>query len=109
MLAKLFEPLLARAARSYQAMVGYELKKYGLRYDDLYDQLYSTVRKHNTQGKTDLLSCYTESIEKREENNKKASHIMFVATHSYLYTCMPFVWHPKEKKNVLSLLLNFTS
>ena len=45
MLAKLFEPLLARAARSYQAMVGYELKKYGLRYDDLYDQLYSTVRR----------------------------------------------------------------
>merc|ERR1711907_649347 len=42
MLSKLFEPLMARAARSYQAMVGYELKKYGLRYDDLYDQLYST-------------------------------------------------------------------
>lgn len=42
MLSKLFEPLMARAARSYQAMVGYELKKYGLRYDDLFDPLYST-------------------------------------------------------------------
>ena len=43
-LAKMFEPLFARAARSYQAMVGQELKKYGLRYDDLLDPLYSTVR-----------------------------------------------------------------
>ena len=43
-LAKMFEPLFARAARSYQAMVGSELKKYGLRYDDLLDNLYSTVR-----------------------------------------------------------------
>ena len=43
-IAKMFEPLFARAARSYQAMVGSELKKYGLRYDDLLDNLYSTVR-----------------------------------------------------------------
>mmetsp|Transcript_22174 Transcript_22174/g.30840 ORF Transcript_22174/g.30840 Transcript_22174/m.30840 type:complete len:126 (-) Transcript_22174:261-638(-) len=36
-LAKLTEPMWDWAARSYQASVGKELKKYGLRYDDLLD------------------------------------------------------------------------
>ncbi len=34
---KLFDPVLTWAARRYQAAVATELKKYGLRYEDLYD------------------------------------------------------------------------
>jgi len=36
-LARIFEPLVAWMAPRYQAAVGKELKKYGLRYEDLYD------------------------------------------------------------------------
>ena len=36
-LARLFDPLVAWMAPRYQAVVGRELKKYGLRYEDLYD------------------------------------------------------------------------
>lgn len=36
-LGKLFDPLIARFAPAYQAAVGKELKKYGLRLEDLYD------------------------------------------------------------------------
>jgi ubiquinol-cytochrome c reductase subunit 7 len=39
-LSKLSEPFWNWASRRYQAAVGKELKKYGLRYDDLYDELY---------------------------------------------------------------------
>ena len=38
-LPAILEPLAAWAARSYRAAVATELKKYGLRYDDLYDPL----------------------------------------------------------------------
>ena len=33
----MFDPVLTWAARKYQAAVATELKKYGLRYEDLYD------------------------------------------------------------------------
>lgn len=36
-LAKLFEPAIAWMAGKYQAAVGTELRKYGLRYEDLLD------------------------------------------------------------------------
>lgn len=36
-LGKLFDPLVAMLAPRYQAAVGKELKKYGLRLEDLYD------------------------------------------------------------------------
>lgn len=38
-LIKMFDPVLTWAARRYQAAVATELKKYGLRYEDLYDPL----------------------------------------------------------------------
>ena len=37
-LAKMFEPVFAGMAKRYQAVVGAELSKYGLRYDDLLDE-----------------------------------------------------------------------
>ena len=37
LLIKYFDPVITWAARRYQAAVGTELKKYGLRYEDLYD------------------------------------------------------------------------
>lgn len=40
---KLFDPFLTWAARRYQAAVATELKKYGLRYEDLYDPLLNMV------------------------------------------------------------------
>ena len=36
-LARVFEPVIAWMAPRYQAAVGKELKKYGLRYEDLFD------------------------------------------------------------------------
>lgn len=36
-LAKVFEPVFGWMALRYQAVVGKELSKYGLRYEDLYD------------------------------------------------------------------------
>eukprot|EP00891_Asterochloris_glomerata_P000992 jgi/Astpho2/992/fgenesh1_pg.00016_%23_155_t len=38
-LIKAFDPVITWAARRYQLAVGTELKKYGLRYEDLYDPL----------------------------------------------------------------------
>jgi|TARA_B110000977_G_scaffold193235_1_gene267904 ubiquinol-cytochrome c reductase subunit 7 len=37
-LAKMFEPMFASMAKRYQSVVGAELSKYGLRYDDLLDE-----------------------------------------------------------------------
>ena len=36
-LSKLLDPIITRFAPQYQAAVGHELKKYGLRLEDLYD------------------------------------------------------------------------
>lgn len=44
-LAKVFDPLVAWMAPRYQAAVGKELVKYGLRYEDLYDPQYDLVRR----------------------------------------------------------------
>ena len=43
-LAKLFDPLVAFLAPRYQVVVGKELRKYGLRYEDLYDPQLDLVR-----------------------------------------------------------------
>lgn len=40
MVAKIFDPLVKFMAPRYQAAVAKELKKYGLRYEDLYDPMY---------------------------------------------------------------------
>ncbi|GBG71491.1 hypothetical protein CBR_g8907 [Chara braunii] len=40
MLNRLAEPAFNWASRRYQAAVAAELKKYGLRWDDLYDEMY---------------------------------------------------------------------
>ena len=40
LIAKVFDPLVKFMAPRYQAAVGKELKKYGLRYEDLYDPMY---------------------------------------------------------------------
>ena len=45
---KMFDPFLTWAARRYQAAVATELKKYGLRYEDLYDPLLNMVRANCT-------------------------------------------------------------
>ena len=45
---KMFDPFLTWAARKYQAAVATELKKYGLRYEDLYDPLLNMVRGNCT-------------------------------------------------------------
>jgi hypothetical protein len=44
-LAKLFDPLVAWMAPRYQAVVAKELRKYGLRYEDLYDPQLDLVRR----------------------------------------------------------------
>lgn len=43
----MFEPFLGWAARRYQARVAVELKKYGLRYEDLLDPLENLVSLSN--------------------------------------------------------------
>ena len=42
-LVRAFEPFLSWAARRYQASVARELKKYGLRYEDLLDPIENLV------------------------------------------------------------------
>ena len=42
-LVKIFDPFLSWAAVRYQASVASELRKYGLRYEDLYDPLLNQV------------------------------------------------------------------
>lgn len=42
-LVKVFDPFLSWAATRYQANVGNELRKYGLRYEDLWDPLLNQV------------------------------------------------------------------
>ena len=44
MVGRIFEPALRWAASRYQAAVCTELRKYGLRYEDLYDPLLNMVR-----------------------------------------------------------------
>ncbi|KAA6425626.1 MAG: cytochrome bd ubiquinol oxidase [Trebouxia sp. A1-2] len=50
----MFDPVLTWAARKYQAAVATELKKYGLRYEDLYDpqlnmDTWAEVQAENTE------------------------------------------------------------
>lgn len=45
-LTRMFEPVMGWMATRYQAAVATELKKYGLRYEDLYDPLLNMVRSN---------------------------------------------------------------
>lgn len=56
---KLFDPFLTWAARRYQAAVATELKKYGLRYEDLYDPLLNMVRAKLCKHVLRLVSQHT--------------------------------------------------
>lgn len=61
-LAKLFDPLVAWMAPRYQAVVAKELRKYGLRYEDLYDPQHDLVRAGlggclAEEGATLLVAC----------------------------------------------------
>ena len=46
----MFEPFLERWSKAYQAEVGAELKKYGLRVDDLLDPDWHPVRSETSHG-----------------------------------------------------------
>lgn len=46
----MFEPFLERWSKAYQAEVGAELKKYGLRVDDLLDPDWHPVRSETAQS-----------------------------------------------------------
>jgi hypothetical protein len=59
-LAKLAEPAFEWAAVRYKAAVGAELKKYGLRYDDLLDPTMNLVRnpaRQRTSLKAAMCAC----------------------------------------------------
>jgi hypothetical protein len=49
-LAKLFDPLVRFLAPRYQAVVSQELRKYGMRYEDLYDPQLDLVSEERLPG-----------------------------------------------------------
>lgn len=56
-LTKAFEPLFGWMALRYQAVVGKELRKYGLRYEDLFDPQQDLVRSLRGAGWAGLITC----------------------------------------------------
>eukprot|EP00208_Stichococcus_sp_RCC1054_P006150 CAMPEP_0206138480 /NCGR_PEP_ID=MMETSP1473-20131121/3352_1 /ASSEMBLY_ACC=CAM_ASM_001109 /TAXON_ID=1461547 /ORGANISM="Stichococcus sp, Strain RCC1054" /LENGTH=122 /DNA_ID=CAMNT_0053531925 /DNA_START=112 /DNA_END=480 /DNA_ORIENTATION=- len=68
-LVRMFEPFLGWAARRYQARVAVELKKYGLRYEDLLDPL------ENLDINEALNRLPQEVVDARNQRLKRASDI----------------------------------
>lgn len=60
--------LVSMAARSYQASVGAELRRYGLRYDDL-------LNEHDDEVKAALKKLSPEEVEMRHKRLKRAIHL----------------------------------
>ena len=56
-LVKVFDPFLSWAATRYQANVGAELRKYGLRYEDLWDPLLNQVGCCTPRFIASLITC----------------------------------------------------
>mmetsp|Transcript_33564 Transcript_33564/g.94968 ORF Transcript_33564/g.94968 Transcript_33564/m.94968 type:complete len:122 (+) Transcript_33564:130-495(+) len=68
-ITKLFMPMLEAMGRSHQAMVCGTLKKYGLRYDDLLDPLFSK------EIQSALDRCPQSEIDLRNQRIKRASDL----------------------------------
>lgn len=68
-LTRLFEPVLNWMAPRYQAAVGKELKKYGLRYEDLYDPQY------DLDVEEALKRLPQEVVDARNQRLKRASDV----------------------------------
>ena len=66
-LAKLTEPMFEWAALRYQANVGAELRKYGLRYDDLLDPSMNGVRTRVRDQRREERDSITERERAKEE------------------------------------------
>ncbi|EFN59065.1 hypothetical protein CHLNCDRAFT_33822 [Chlorella variabilis] len=76
MLAKLFDPLVAMMAPRYQAAVGKELIKYGLRYEDLYDpQLDLDVDEALKRLPQDVLDARNQRLKRAHDLNMKHSEL----------------------------------
>jgi len=65
-ISKFFDPLIAMVAPRYQAAVGKELKKYGLRVEDLYDP------ENDLDVETALERLPQEVIDARNQRLKRA-------------------------------------
>lgn len=75
-LARIFEPLAALIAPRYQAMVGKELKKYGLRYEDLYDpQMDLDVDEALKRLPQDELDARNQRLKRAHDINMKHSEL----------------------------------
>lgn len=71
---RLFQPLAAMMAPGYQAAVGKELKKYGLRYEDLYDpQLDLDVDEALKRLPQDVLDARNQRLKRAHDTNMKHS------------------------------------
>jgi len=75
-LTKLLEPALEWAAKRYQAAVGAELKKYGLRYDDLIDPI------QHLDNEEALNRLPQEELDLRNQRLKRAMDLSM--KHTYL-------------------------
>jgi ubiquinol-cytochrome c reductase subunit 7 len=93
-LAKMFEPMFASMAKRYQATVGAELSKYGLRYDDLLDET------ANLDVAEALKRLPQEERDLRMQRLKRAMDLSM--KHVYLdkdaqKTQTPFLWYLTPK------------
>ena len=58
---RIFDPFLSWAATRYQANVAVELRKYGLRYEDLWDPLLNQVLSRSNTANASVSTDYVES------------------------------------------------
>jgi hypothetical protein len=73
-LARLTQPFLEWAASRYQARLATNLKKYGLRYDDLYDPMMDLVSKGGCKNYgSNSSSCSSTSSGRSSSSNSNST------------------------------------
>lgn len=76
LLIKYFDPVITWAARRYQAAVGTELKKYGLRYEDLYDpQLNMDIDEAIHRLPQDVVDARMQRLKRAVDCSLKKSYL----------------------------------
>ncbi|KAI3433691.1 hypothetical protein D9Q98_003500 [Chlorella vulgaris] len=75
-LAKLFDPLVRFLAPRYQAVVSQELRKYGMRYEDLYDpQLDLDVEEALKRMPQDVVDARNQRLKRAQDISMKHTEL----------------------------------
>ncbi|KAL0035823.1 hypothetical protein WJX77_004418 [Trebouxia sp. C0004] len=90
---KMFDPVLTWAARKYQAAVATELKKYGLRYEDLYDpQLNMDIDEAIHRLPQDVVDARMQRLKRAVDCSLKKSYL----SKEIQDMQTPYSWYLKE-------------